>query len=219
MAIKIERYFLGVRCQANPGWQAFFKEPEAPSNYRDEKAIAKAIADRKATQDKSAPFWPVSGTVMAAVIINHEGKEIFSESSRQPGVVSTNCLRALAHLLSDEHGLHISENTLHDVNVRLFGLFIRDRMHMMGVDAERAAAQNGSGSDIPPGLWSHRPFAPAPWLDPYEFHIPSEQRAHVGVDGLCDALGIQYPANTMADPLAQAQVARQLALRANMFPR
>lgn len=137
----------------------------------------------------------------------------------QEGKVAAAAMEVLTDLLGGDS--LVPNSTFRDIQVRLFGLRIRDRLRIMAMDALRFYALS-SETDValPVGLWYHRPFDPAPWCDPYEVAIPSEQRNDVPYDGLAEFLGIDVPpgADVDTDPRLQADLARQLALRCHLFP-
>lgn len=156
------------------------------------------------------------------MILNEEGTEVFSRTpgfDTEEGEVSAAAMEVLTDLLGGDE-LLVPNSTFRDTQVRLFGLRIRDRLRIMAMDALRFYTTNNTTVALPVGLWYHRPFEPAPWCDPYEAAIPSEQRNDVPYDGLAEFLGIDVPpgADVDTDPRLQAELARQLALRCHLFP-
>ena len=184
--------------------------------------MAKEIADKKTKREAAAHFYAVAATVSSCVILDEDGTEVFTGTGgfdAKPGDVSSRALAVLATILQDAE-LLVSENPqLHDVQARLFGLRIRDRLRIMALDALRHGVTENASAPIPVGLWYHRPFEPAPFCDPYEAAIPSDLRADVPYDGLCDFLGIKVPSNVAVDTDAhlQADLARQIALKCQLF--
>jgi len=181
------------------------------------------VAEKEAKREETAHFLPVAGTVSSCVVLDEAGDEVFSLAAgfgTPEGEVAWNAMRQIAELL-DDGGFYSGNSADHDVQVRLFGLRIRDRLRVMAMDALRYCAGEGlPTSAIPVGLWYHRPFAPAPWCDPYDAAIPSENRNDIPFDGLAQFLGIELPqdANIDTDPRLQADLARHIALAANLFP-
>jgi len=219
---KKPRYFLGVTLGRRTGWETFFSEVKATRSSKPE-SVKKEIADKTAKREETAHFQPIGGTVSQVVIIDDAGKEVLVRSAgfdSVQGEVSASALGSLASLLED--GLLADNPTLHDVQVRLFGLRIRERLRIMALDALRYqhTAKVEVAVDLPVGLWYHRPFEPSPWCDPYEAAIPSELRSDVPFDGLCDFLGIPLPqgADVDTDARLQAELARQIAIKTQLFP-
>jgi|GEM_PF-3622036 len=184
--------------------------------------MAKEVADKRTKRETGAHFYAVAATVSTCVILDEEGNDVFVGQGgfdAKPGDVSSRALAVLATILQDEE-LLVSENSqLHDVQARLFGLRIRDRLRIMALDALRHGVTENAAAPIPVGLWYHRPFEPAPFCDPYEAAIPSDLRADIPYDGLCQFLGIDVPQGVAVDTDArlQADLARQIALKCQLF--
>jgi len=151
-------------------------------------------------------------------LLDTQGQQVFEGADEvDAGSVSASLFNVLEELLPS--GKLLSDGSQReDVNVRLFGLHIRDRLHLAALDALHYLSKS-SNKKPPIGFWYHRPFEPSPWLDPYEACVPSAQRDDVDVYGLCDFLSIDIPVDLSTDALAQAQVALQItAAKAQMFP-
>ena len=212
-----ERFFLGVTLEKRPDWEAFLMEPEATRSSKPE-SIQKEVAEKKAKQAEQAHTYPVSGTVQAAVLLDSAGNVIFTtfhDTTQAPGDVSMRTLYQLWQL-----GLHQSmQATPEDCGVRLFGFHISDRLQLMYMDALHYGVVTRTPVDIPPGLWYHKPFESAPWADPFHMLVSSDRRdKDIDRQGLCDFLSIPCPDDLMEDPAVQANVARLMALRGQLFP-
>lgn len=215
------RLFLGVTLAQRNNWEQFFAPCVATRSSKPD-SMEKEVTEKRKARSDTAHFLPVAGTVTSCVLLDQDGKELFSAMpgfDTKQGDVSARALAVIATYLEQED-LLVQNPTLYDVQVRLFGLKIRDRLRIMALDAIRYGLESGEGVDSPVGLWYHRPFEPAPWTDPYEALVPSELRRDVAYDGLCRFLGVDLDPNVDVDTDArlQAELARQIAIRGKLFP-
>lgn len=185
--------------------------------------MEKEIAEKRLKQSEQAQFWPVSATVSSCVVLDQDGKEVFSSTSgfgNVEGYVSFTALSTIARMVANGSDQLIVPPTLYDMGVSMFGLRIRDRMRILALDALRYISQAPPGEDrymIPVGLWTHKAFEAAPWSDPYEIMVPSELRNDIPWDSLAEFLNIPVPAGEIdADPRLQAEMARLLTLRGGL---
>lgn len=210
------KLFLGVTLGRRPDWEDYFAEVVATRSSKPE-SVAKEIAEKRASREEQAHFYPVAGTIHTCVILDESGREVFSstpagfdQQTVQAGRTSYMALTVVRDLLKQfetEHGHS-------DDSPSIYGLKVRDRLRVMALDAIRYMRESGIKDFIPPGLWYHTPFSPAPWCDPYEAIVPAEHRSNIPYDGLCDFLGISIPEGSHPDTDAQlqAELARQLTL-------
>lgn len=206
---------------ARNNYEFYFTEPK-PTRATTPEGIAKEVDAKKKDRHENAPFFPVAGTVTACVILDEAGKEVFAASGgfdSTPGEISVQALQVITSCLEADDKL-LAPLELYDVSVRLFGLKIRERLRVLALDAFRYGLEHKQKIDIPVGLWYNRTFEPSLYLDPYEVVVPSERRNDISFDGLCRFLDIELDpsANVDTSPTLQAELARQIALRCQLFP-
>ena len=215
--------FLGLTTSRRADWEKYLAEPKATRSSKPE-SVAKEIAEKQQKQAELSQFWPVAATVGSCVILDQHGNEVFSGSGGfgvPEGSVSHTALSMLGRLLATGSDKIAAEPTLYDMGVRLFGLGIRDRLRIMALDALRYISQ-GTAEDarymIPVGLWTHKAFEAAPWVDPYEILVPSELRGDIPWDSLAEFLNIPVTPgiDLDADAKNQAEMARLLTLRGGL---
>jgi len=200
-------------------WEQYFAPCKATRSSKPE-SVAKEVEKKQKERAEQAHFYPVSSTVVSVAILDTDGNEVFSATSGFDGVkgkVAYDTMLTLGCILNGTED-HIF-NDMDDVGCCLFGLKIRDRLRIMALDAINYARTHGHDlNSLFPGLWTHKPFTPAIWCDPYEMIIPSERRNDIPYDGLCDFLGIELTQGTSvdADAKLQAQLALNLTLAANL---
>lgn len=214
--------FLGVTLARRNDWDSYFAPCVATRSSKPD-SVAKEIAEKEEKRAANAHFYPVAATVTSCIIVDHKGDEVFAATpsfNTTPGDVAARALAVIATYI-EQSELCVDNPQLYDVQVRLFGLRIRDRLRILALDALRHGVVTGNAGDVPVGLWYHRPFEPAPWCDPYEALVPSELRSDVSYDGLCKFLGIELDpsADVDTDARLQAELARAIALRGQLFPR
>lgn len=213
--------FLGLTTARRKDWDRYLSAPIATRSSKPE-SVAKELEEKRARREEQAQFWPVTATVSTCVIIDQTGNEVFRATagfSTVEGEVSYKTVEILTRLMTTGSYPLTKAPTLYDLGSRLFGLRIRDRMRVLALDALRYANLTKNGlENIPVGLWNHRPFEHAPWTDPHELIVPSEMRSDVAWNNIGEFLGLQIgDMQIEADAKAQAEVARQLALAANLF--
>lgn len=215
--------FLGLTTSRRPDWQKYLAEPAATRSSKPE-SVAKEVAEKRLKQENLSQFWPVAATVASCVILDQHGEEVFASTGGfgvSEGSVSYTAMTTLARLITEGGDKITTEPTLYDMGVRLFGLGIRDRLRIMALDALRFISQAPANEQrymIPVGLWTHKAFEAAPWVDPYEILVPSELRNDVPWDSLADFLNISVPPgiDLDADAKHQAEMARLLTLRGGL---
>lgn len=213
-----QKLFLGVTLGRRTNWETYFAEPVATRSSKPE-SVAKEVQKKREEREAQAHFMPVAGTVSNVVLLDQEGQEVLTLSSgfgADEGSLSHQALTTITSVLGGDLRAEPGAN---DIGISLFGLRIRDRIRVMALDALRYISQNEGADGLDPNIWYNRPFETAPYLDPYEVVIPSELRKDVPYDGLCNFLGIELPpdVNPDTDARLQADIARQLALKAHLF--
>jgi hypothetical protein len=218
------RFFLGFYTAARPDWSMYLLEPRPHGSLKDPAKIQADIADKRAKQESAAPTLPVAGTVLAAAILDINGQVIaqFSQGAGEaPGHASVKLLETLNELLKGPDGNPYPLTTLdpyHDVQTRVFGLFIRERMRLVVLDALRYQVLTQAKVKVPLGLWYHRPFTYGCLLDPVDAIAPTDMRGDVDFSSICDFLGIPVPPpDAWVDPAVQANLAREIAIKAQLF--
>lgn len=209
-------------------WQNFIAEPVATRSSKPD-SVAKEIEEKRAIQAEQAQFWPITSTVQSCVLIDQHGNEVYRNNVKQgfdavEGEVSFNTLAMIHAANTSNRGQFEEDASMHDIGVNLYGLKIRSRMSVLVLDALRYVTQQRQAGltvdEVPVGLWAHKPFAPAPWCDPYEVLVPSDHRANFTWDIVAEYLGMPpsiVVADIDSDAAMQAEVARQLAMRAGLF--
>ncbi len=221
------RFFLGFHTAARPDWQMYLLEPKPHGSLKDPAKIQADIAEKRSRQEAAAPTVPIAGTVLAAAILDINGQVIaqFSQKAGDaPGYASVQLLQTLDELLKGPDGNPQPFTTLdpyHDVQTRVFGLFIRERMRLVVMDALRYQVLMQDKKvkvKVPLGLWYHRPFTYGCLLDPVDAIAPTDMKSDVDFSSICDFLGIQTPPpDSWADPAVQANIAREIAIAAQLF--
>ena len=206
-----QKLFLGVTVGRRNNWEQFFNEPAATRATKPE-SVAKEIEEKREKRNQIAHFWPVAGTVSTCVILDQEGKEVFSAAggfSVKEGEVSHQAFMLLHQLIGEEPL----------TSIPLFGFSIRDRIRLMALDALRYINTQPNVETIPSRLWLHRAFENGPWADPCDLLIPSDLRNDISWSGLCDFLNITVPdrANLDTDATLQAELSRQIAIKAGIL--
>ena len=213
-----ERFFLGVTLERRPDWATYLMEPEATRSTKAD-SVAKEIAEKRAKQEAEARTYPVAGTLQAVAILNSAGEPVFTtfhDPNQPAGDVSHRTLVWLAQARVTDP---VPVAPAVDCGIRLFGFGIPEFMRLMVLDALYYSRVARVQVDIPLGLWYHKPFEAAPWADPFHMVIPSEHRnKNIDRQGLCDFLGIPCPDDLEEDPQQMANVARLVALKAQLFP-
>lgn len=218
--------FLGMTTGRRHDWQRYLAEPVATRSSKPD-SVAKEIAEKKEKQEAQSQYWPLTATVNSCVILNQDGEEVFvgnSGFSTAEGEVSHTALLTIGGMYagSDDVSKLNIQPTMYDLGFSLYGLNVRDRMRVLAIDALRFANQSVEGavpSMVPVGLWYYRAFETAPWCDPYEAVVPSELRNDITWDSLAEFLGItvQPGVNLDSDAHMQAEMARQITLRAGLY--
>lgn len=213
-----QKLFLGVTLGRRTNWETYFAEPVATRSSKPD-SVAKEIQRKREEREEQAHFLPVAATVSSCVLLDQDGNEVLTLAStgfgNVEGQISHQALTTIVQVLGDDLYADFSKD---DIGISLFGLNIRDRIRIMALDAMRFISQNEGAEAIAPGLWYNRPFEVAPYLDPYDVVIPSELRKDVPWDGLYNFLGLEVPdTNPDTDARLQADIARQIALKANLF--
>jgi len=203
---KPELFFLGTIRQARDDWAHWMAEPEA--------ATEKTIAKKKEEQKRMAPQRCMSGYVSELCLIDRDGTVILNATTQggsgdyfTPGNMLIDFLTA-----NPDYCPAVDPMTLDDVGIRWFGFDIRE------VLANIAFTSLASGTEVPPGVWLYRPFTVAPFADPYEMLVPSQDRRDFALDALCEYFHMLDLYKECNCAQAWAELARQLVYKGNLVP-
>lgn len=193
-------------------------EPTPPTNYKDPVKKKNYVDEKRDELAKMACYYPVTGTVTQAVLLNQDGASVFSASDNAPqGKVSYDTFHFLAHHF-ENHMPSPVWRAMDDPGFYLYGLRIKDRLRLMALDAANYVARTPDAAPVPSGLWYNKPFEPTYWCDPYDALVPSERRGDVPYDALLDFLnlGLSPGLDIEQDPVAQANKAAGLVTVAGL---
>lgn len=210
---------MGVTLGRRNNWEKYFAEVTATRSSKPE-SVAKEIAEKQKDREAQAHFLPVAGVVSSCVILDINGDVVFNSGGSfesSPGKISYEAMQLITNTWTNT-AIPVA-NDLDELGYRLYGLRIRDRLRIMALDALHYAHSNKvSVKDILPGLWYNRPFEASMWCDPYDMIIPSQNRNDISFDGLSEFLRFPLPnIDFDSDPQLQAEIARELAIRANLI--
>ena len=194
-------------------WWKFYLEPTATRSSKPE-SVQNEIAKKREKQIEKASRFALGGYVQALCVMNQAGTVLFSQAA--PTVADAGALARNFVLFANSLPAAFELTPLPDsidCRCKWFAFDCREVLHQLALTAIAADAD----LDVPVGMWYHRNFEPAPFIDPYEALVPTSLREDVDVYALYEFLGGQpLTANDVQTPTARAELARQLVTRSKL---
>ncbi len=198
--------FLGIVTKVRDNWATFVPRAEHASNIVDPVKQKESREKRQAAQILRLATAPLAATITEFVASGENGTVI-----KHAADINGELGPALMDFLREHYPTGIplrQEYNLTPANI--FGIDIRNKLRIAAVEAF------ATGAKLPTSYWYHRAQSAEVASDPYELIIKSEHAEDISRQALCTFLGISCPTEELLtiDALAQAEVCRQLALKA-----
>jgi len=209
-SVVARRIFIGFTSKPKDGWKSFFSEPVAAANLKDPVKIQEDLDKKRRKQEAEAALHPMSGTLTSLTAIDSAGNKVFSCTTNIPGndgVVSMEFIRFLNERFPG--GLRAEQSLGLDDVVIGFGAKVALNIAGMEVLHSNAAVKHDptwpSYVPVPIRIWK----SPAV-CDPMDQLLSADERKDIGLDALCDFLGLTYPDNFCESPEGQALLAKEM---------
>ncbi len=216
----INRYFLGVTTRARTDWPLYCALPESDAVKPETRA--KHIAEKQEEQARNSSRLQFHAYVESLMVVDCGGNIIMGRTAspdEAPGAVSADFLQMLQTHPAMAVEL-VDQPAAEDCRVKWFGFDIRENLRIIAADGMYLNVRKPAGPRlvIPAGLWYHRTFEPHPSLDPVDAIVGTTRLKDVGFEQLCKFLAVTVPLDIVDNALSRALLARDLAMRAQMFP-
>jgi hypothetical protein len=209
-------FFIGFVSTAVPDALDYYKEAEAPSNYKRPEAIAEYQQRARDSFLEDAALQAVTGGLTHVYIEDQDGKKMFSLASALPGVVSCGLMRWFRDSQFDNWPGDVG--TSFTPTRRLWGFGIDKFLRMAGLEAMRYGPADGIGPYPPLRLWHQNSGA----KDPYMIVTGGAERKVISLVGLLKYLDLTIdpdsinPGVNLQAHVNLAETARRLALRTGL---
>lgn len=193
---------------------------------------AKHIQEKQAEQAENASRLQFHAYVDSLAVVDSDGDTVVTWPGGvgQPGEISRFFLAYILAAASDaragkgydDMAVELVDNpAASDCRVKWFGFDIRENLRVVAADVMFLNVREPDPEKrlaIPAGLWYHRTFEPHPSLDPVDAIVGTTRLKDVGFEQLCKFLNVVVPLDIVDNALSRARLARELTLKAQMFP-